>query len=465
MAILDLRILPPIAIGRLGSSATPLEAYSLDISEKAPLDYRTICPQETLVVDPETGAITSSYTPPSIQFKDGDRIRPVAPFLEVFARTSEHELEPLTLALLAAEGLTPLDLKWDVRVGNTKVFRRTGAKADCIFANVENLRDHDVHLLSGECVNFLAGKVLPFGSVRYIRPTEEFPEIRLRFTPAAGKVYGARIVRRENDREPEKRLKRDPVMAPERILYDAEKGTWLGYVEASGPTLTNPGQIYGGYDSVNGHVSWGYLDDECDGTVTVTLTRKDGSELTAHAHISAGPPTFAPDTLPIRTVSDELEQILLGPEVHEKDVPMAAATDVIRRAFETVRLMNTAVMNGNTIDGRSNIASTMVRQDTGDYGRRFEPIMAASLVDTLAVLALHERAFVGLSAGAAPWFAAALRRPEEVGDLSAAGRRKMPAMMRGADGRALVLTRRQIDAVMKAASEAMFHGPGKGEIR
>src|SRR5690349_9850679 len=114
MAILDLRILPPIAIGRLGSSETPLEAYCLDIPKDKPLGFRTISPQETLVVDPVTGAIASCETPLSIKFKDGDRIRPVAPFLEVFARTSEHVLEPLTLALLAAEGLTPLDLKWDV---------------------------------------------------------------------------------------------------------------------------------------------------------------------------------------------------------------------------------------------------------------------------------------------------------------------------------------------------------------
>ena len=466
MAILDLRILPPIAIGRLGSSETPLEAYDLEVSKDRPLGFRRIVPQDTLVVDPLTGAIQRCYKPDKIEFKDVDQIRPVAPFLEVYARTAEYVLEPLTLELLASEGLTPADLRWDVHIGNTKVFRRTGKADDSIFAQLENIRDHEVHLLSGECANFLPGKILPFGSVRYIRPTKEFPEIRLRFTPAAGKIYGSRTKRRISDSQPEKSLEIDPVMSADRVLYDPEKGTWLGYVDEPSPTLTNPAQIYGGYgNDADNQVSWGYLDDACDGTVTVTLTRKDGSALTAHAHVSAGPPAFAPDTLPIRTVSDELEQILLGPEVQENEVSIEAAKDVIRRAFETVRLMNTAAMNGNTIDGRSNIASTMVRQDTNDYGRRFEPIMAASIVDTLAVLTLHERMFVGLSTGAAPWFAAALRRPEEVGDLSALGRRKMPAMMRGADGRALVLTRRQIDAVMKAAGEAMFHGPGEGKSR
>jgi hypothetical protein len=64
----------------------------------------------------------------------------------------------------------------------------------------------------------------------------------------------------------------------------------------------------------------------------------------------------------------------------------------------------------------------------------------------------------------APWFSDVLRRPEEIGDLSNAGRRKMPALMRNADGRALTLTRRQIDTVIKAAAGAMFAaGPQRAE--
>ena len=48
--ITELRILPPLAIARLGSSPTPLDAYSLKPSED-PLGYRRICPEETLVVE------------------------------------------------------------------------------------------------------------------------------------------------------------------------------------------------------------------------------------------------------------------------------------------------------------------------------------------------------------------------------------------------------------------------------
>jgi len=80
-------------------------------------------------------------------------------------------------------------------------------------------------------------------------------------------------------------------------------------------------------------------------------------------------------------------------------------------------------------------------------------------VDQSAVRALHERIFTALSSGSAPWFADVLRRPEEIGDLSDKGRRKMPAMMRGADGRMLCLTRRQINQIIRAASDALFQGP------
>ena len=72
----------PLAIARLGSSPEPLENYDLVVED--PLGYRTIRPCETLRVDPATGEL-EAYTPDTIRFRDGDKIRPVAPFLEVFA--------------------------------------------------------------------------------------------------------------------------------------------------------------------------------------------------------------------------------------------------------------------------------------------------------------------------------------------------------------------------------------------
>ena len=215
-------------------------------------------------------------------------------------------------------------------------------------------------------------------------------------------------------------------MVEGRIVYDDSKGGWARYADNGLPTETNPGAIYAGF----GGVSWGYLDDECDGIVSVELT-VGGKALRAYARIGAGPPSFAPDGLPIRTVSDELEQAMLGPEVAAADVSAAEVEEIVRRAFETVRLLNTAVMNGNPVDGRLATASMMPAQDANDYHRMFGPIMAPTLVDNLSVVALHQTLLTALKSGTPAWFADVLRKPDEIGDLSDKGRRKMPAMMRG----------------------------------
>ncbi len=449
MSIHEIRILPPLAVARLGSSPLPLANYDVVVRPGDPLGYRHIVPAPTLAVDRASGEITAVETPAEVRFKDDTgAIHPVAPFLELWARTSEEGLEPLTIALLAAEGLSPADVSWTVRVGNIKAFRRTGKEGDRIYAEAGPLSGHGVHPLLGHCANFKPGKTLPLGTVQYLKPTPRFPEIRLRFTPAEGKVYGP---------DPD-----DPNTVDD--VYDATRGTWKGYIEpSSGPLLTTPAQIFAG-DAVgkDDWKSFGYLDDECDGLVEVHLTI-GGHPLTAFARIGAGPPAFAPDSFPVRTVADELEQALLGPRVAAHDVPSAEAEEIVRRAFETVRLMNTAVMNGNVVDSQIDVASTMVRQDTGDFGRRFEPIMAPSLVDNLTLLNLHQSVFTALRSGTAPWFPDLLRRHDEIGDLSSVGRRKMPALMRGADGRYMALTRRQVDTVRKTATRNIFRDDPHGK--
>ncbi|PWJ93325.1 hypothetical protein BC749_11612 [Flavobacterium araucananum] len=471
MKIIELRILPPIAIGRLGESNIPMAAYDLELSKEKPLDYREITPQTTLSVDPVTGEI-KAHDPVNIKFKEvssladrNGKIHPVSPFLEVFAITDQKtdELVPLTEELLIESGLSLKDISWDVNVANIKIFRRTGDAKDKMLATITNINSHEQKPLLADCKNFLANKKLPLGYIQYIKPTKDFPGLRLRYTPAGGKVYGASLTRKTGPGE--KDFQVDPTFSSEdQILYDTSpgKGTWLGYKEGSNPNIfyTAPAQIFAGYSYTDEkqeswQVSWGYIDDECDGFVTVKLKLSNEKTLTAKAHISAGPPSFAPDTLPIRVVSDELEQIILSTEI-EGEVSIEEAEEIIRRAFETIRLMNTTIMNGNSYEGKQNVASTMVRQNTNDFGRFFEPIMATSLVDNLALQILHERVFTGLSSGATPWFADVLRKPTEIGDLSSKALRKMPALMRGADGRSLTFTYRQINMIIKAASTSIF---------
>jgi hypothetical protein len=451
--ITEIRVLPPLVIARLGSSPEPLENYDLELPKDA-IGFRRIVPAETLYIGGD-GSISRASVPPKIVFRDGDRIRPVAPFFELFARV-DVDLVPLTTAILEENGLSAVDVKWSVKAGNLKVFRRTGKDEDRVYADAGPFSDHDVHALQGECTNFVAGAKLPLGSFRYIKPTREFPEIRLRFTPAEGRVYGASTKRRQLDLAGNVIEKDDPVISTDRVIYDASRGTWRGYADPGAPTDTNPGQIYAGFQNKDGAwESWGYLDDECDGMVVAEL--KAGQEtLRAYAHFGAGPPTFAPDGLPIRTVGDELEQALLGSEVTQAEATLEAAEGILRRAFETVRLLNTAVMNGNTINGRTAVASMMPAQDSNDTSRLFAPIMAPTVVDNLAIVSLHQTVFAALRSGSRPWFLDVLRQPEEVGDLTDKGRRKMPAMMRGADARYMALTRRQIDTIRKAAERGPF---------
>jgi hypothetical protein len=455
-AIRSLRLLPPFAVGRFGSSDCPLDSYELKLDSDRPLDFRTIVPKESLEIDPRTGVVVRSYTPNSIRFRDGDRIRPVAPFLELFAETEKGELRPVTLSLLAEEGLDASSISWWVQVANLKIFRYTGNAKDRVLAEVKPFSDHEVHPLRGVAVHFLKDRFIPFGDVRYIRPTREFPEIRLRFTPGKGLVYGT-----DPDMIPQEGGGVDPVFKdhPERIVYDKTRGKWYGYqADVQSRTNPNPSDVYQGTwpDDDGLPVGWGYLDDVCDGRVCVELQTKEGRRLTASAWISACMPAFAPDSLPMRTVADELEQLILGHEIADDEVSIDEAGEIVRRALESIRLMNTAAMNANVINGRTNIASTLYRQDTNDAGRDYSPAMASSLVDNFAVQALHHRIYAALKSGTAPWFARVMRQPEEVGDLSDEARRKMPPMLRGADSRALTLTRRQISKVVKAATRGLF---------
>jgi hypothetical protein len=429
--ILEIRILPPLAIGRLGSSSTPLENYTLEIAN--PVGYRSIVPAPTLVVDRETGEVVSAKKPKSISFRDArGKIKPVCPFLEVWMLLAGAKaLTPLTLAALKSVGVDEKAISWSVEVGNIKAFRRTGDPNDKITASVAAFNDHGIKVLSGQCANFKHGKSLPFGSVRYLRPTASFPQIRLRFTPAAGKVYGPSA--------------RDRNIADD--VYDSKRGKWAGFRERGSkiPRPTAPGEIFANANNV----SRGYLDDECDGMVHVQLTLPNKA-VTAAARITCGPPSFAPDGLPIRTVADELEQLELGPSV-SGPVPIAEVSSIVRRALETVRLMNTTALNSPDVN-------SMADQDTGT-GRAAEPIFDPSVVDALAIRARHESVLLALNSGTMAWFSTVLRRYTDVGDLSNDGRRKMPGMMRGADSNHLALTRRQASTIDAAAIAIATEAP------
>jgi hypothetical protein len=466
MAITALRILPPLAIGRLGSGETPLDNYTTELDPVNPLGYRTIKPEPTLIVNAQTGEISSAVTPDAIRFKDNGRMRPVAPFLEVFAVTGKNRMEPLTLDLLAENNLSARSISWQLNVANRKVYRRTADKHDIVAASTGWFSGHDPRPLKGHCKNFIKPEYfIDFGHVRYIRPNDEFPEIRLRFTPAQGLIYGP----------PESAAElADPSyyhIPPERAIYKKD-GDWNGFQvtwdggKGKFQSETLPPDLYAIRPPApswlwnNIAISRGYFDDACDGIAEVRLRLEDGSVLTAKARVTAGPPTVIPDSYFVRCLADDLDQIVFGPEVSAKETPddiRARAEDIIRRAYETVHFMNLQVMNGNPFKGRNPLSlDSMPEEEAGDNERAIRPVMSPSSVDTLAVLGLHQQVFTALSAGAVPWFEHLLRRPDKVTDYTDFGRRKMPALMCGADNSYLALTWRQIDTIRRAAAERPF---------
>ena len=480
MRIKALRLLPPLAFARFGSASEPQPNFELNINENNPLGFREIHPTETLKVE-QDGSVTippvadlpladdpkSRRAELKTMFRDDDdlrRIRPVAPFFELFAivDSDPDRLESVTPGLLKSCGLDPSSVEWKVSVENRKVFRRTGDKNDIVTADTDWFSNHDRQELRGKCAHFIKGKAIDFGYVQFAKPSttdDVCSRLRLRFTPAAGKIYGP--VRRRRD------VPDDPVYV--EPIY--KKGTWPGFdnkkpdtkkpgSKQSWPHETLPPSLYANKNrppaapwlNHDRAVSRGYLDDACDGFICVRIRGRD--ELQAKARICVAPPAFIPDSQFVRTLADDLDQIVNGPNADDLKVENARerALDIVRRAYETVRFMNVALMNGNPVDGRPAEAfDTMPAEEAFATQRPVRPVMAPASADTTAVLALHQQVFAALSSGAAPWFVSLLRTPEEVGDLTDKGRRKMPALMSGADSYYLALTRRQIKIIEKAA--------------
>jgi len=466
--IKEIRILPSLAIARFGSSPDPLENYSLHVDPANPTGFRQLRPEPSLIVNVETGEIEAETTPPvgtEVAFRDAERrVKPLCPFLEVWARlTDGGPLEPLTIDKLADAGLSPADLQWQVTVGNLKVFRRTGDSGDRVTATTGSFNDHGRKALNGQCPNFKPGKAIPFGFVQYLKPTASFPEIRFRFTPGKGHVFGPR---------PGDRFTNDDVYNGFTSGRRGAPGRWDRYwpSKPGAPLFTAPADIFQGQqwdfrelsvtvtDSASNRqedmkVSDGYFDDTCDGIVEVSV---QGTGLRAFARIMAAMPHFSPDSRHVRTIADDLEQMALGPDfsapatAEEKEELRQQNADIIRRAMETVRLMNTMVQNGDQgVGGVTVNGNNTPGQQTGS-GRFFEPVFPTGRAEYSPVLSFHRAALLAvlnaqdLDQPYLPFFPGLLRKPDEIGDLTDDGRRTMPAMMRGSDGLELTVTRRQL---------------------
>ena len=88
MPIREIYFLPPLAIARLGGSETPLDCFVWDTDKSIHGGNRTaIEPAVSLRVMAD-GSLRP-FMPNAIQFRDGDLLRPVAPFFELWATVEE----------------------------------------------------------------------------------------------------------------------------------------------------------------------------------------------------------------------------------------------------------------------------------------------------------------------------------------------------------------------------------------
>ncbi|MBT2412045.1 hypothetical protein J7I94_15955 [Streptomyces sp. ISL-12] len=429
---------PPLAIARLGPSPVPCDNYHWGPSDLSPrgTGKTTVVPAVTL--DLAADGTLSERMPTKAQFKDTDGWRPVCPYFELHATWTsggERRTGPLTEAVLAESGLSPADLCWRVAVANLKAYHYTQATGDRVEAHAEvRGDDHTRHALDGTSPQDDArplvpsGAGLPLGAVQLPAPNAALPELRLRFTPGAGAVYGPTdLATRAQGTEYR--------LPPERLILNRD-AVWCGFPlqNISDDPRTVPGGLFAGAELEE---SLGLVDDVCDGTVVATLP----GGLTATARIVVGPPDFAPDRRPFISLADGLADRVRRADVHDPaylaDERLTAleVRDLFERVLETMGNVNVEVQNGRfrtpPLEPPRKLTSVLL--ELTDRGRRrHRRYVALEALEDL----LREQP--GL-------LRRVVREPvpdEPVWD------ERMPVAMRGADSYALHLTRRQYDLLV-----------------
>ena len=354
--------LPPMALARLGGSDVPLVSYTwIEDPSLHGAGLTVISPSVSLEVLPD-GSVRP-FLPTSIQFRDGGKFRPVAPFLELWVRSGGAE-QPVSLKWLKDNKASLASINYTVTAANRKAARRSGDPA-CAFSATINVPgdDHSQHPLlassSGENPLVLADKPIPLGRFQVIQPSltssmgADLSVVRVRFTPATGQVYGPPSADKAKDSDnysgphPEHML-----VPPENRILNAN-ASWMHYTSNRRADSPQPADTYDGADDTSReNRSFGVVDDTCDVVVQAAI-KAGGKTWEATARIFCGPPDYAPDRRPFYSLADELMDRDPPPNADPEELQDAVVRlgDLFQRVYETASLANLDMMRNAMLPG------------------------------------------------------------------------------------------------------------------
>ncbi|MGH8933053.1 MAG: hypothetical protein ACRDZO_21110 [Egibacteraceae bacterium] len=464
---------PPVAIARLGGSLTPLVAFEWARGDPHTIAETRIRPAWTLDVLPD--GTVAPRMPATIVVRDGALLRPVAPFLELWALTGDGPPQalaavPVTPDLLASNGASERDLTFTVEAMNLKAARRTG-RASLRFGTFPPVEargdDHRALQLLGSSPPATpqpmipVGRFIPLGQVQVLRPVAQPADqpwssavrvdvVRLRFTPARGRFYGP----------PGAAQVQPPAVPLAQAFLNAAAG-WEGAARSDRVVPADT------VDERAPGVSLGVVDDTCDAQIVAELALA-GGPVRCTANVTVGPPQYAPDRRPFLSLADEINdrQHDPGRDAALSDADRAAwVEDLFERAFETASAMDldfwrAVIARGLRPDERrSRIPGDGVPQPTramGGEDRLRDPEIAIPEPSANIPLPLSERArerHRDLSDLAAleSWVR---EHPDRLGEIIRAPfantgfSMQMPPFMRNSNALALSLAQWQYDLLM-----------------
>jgi hypothetical protein len=350
--------LPPMAVARLGGSDTPLDSFTW-VEDPSQHGAGTTVIQPAISLEVQVDGSVRPFLPVAIQFRDGNLLRPVAPFFELWATLQgQADPVPLTAALLRSSGGSGDGVTYTVTAANRKASRRADDDSCAFTAQVQVIgSDHNHHALLASSLGpqglVSQDQPIPLGQFQAIRPTVatsmgvDLDQLRVRFTPATGQVYGPPSA--TSDIDPDTNRQHQMVPPGNRILNASSP--WLQYDAGTTFNSPEPSDTYDGADRGDSR-SFGVVDDTCDAVIEAVVVVA-GARLRASARVFTAPPDFAPDRRPFVSLADELKDREPPAVEPQEDVAdsMKRLADLFQRVFETVSLANVDAMRLRSIGG------------------------------------------------------------------------------------------------------------------